>query len=535
MLLAAMLLTFITASSAALGTEGEHSAYLSPDSQGRYRPTIEINGTVRVLANRDSITAPAVSPNGDRVVFSGALGNGSLGLYALYLVNVNGSNLTQLTGGSYGEFDPVWINQSTIVFSQNTSGSIGNNCCRLASVNVNSGQVTALTGNVGAKRPAVAPGGGFVFWDNGDGVWRTASGGGSGTLIGPGGYDATVSGNEDWVAYIVDSGASTQIRRVASNGGGSSVLYSTSNKIENPTWFGNRIFFIEYGGVGYDGRKSVRLRSIYQSGGTARTERVFTGRPVEFTVGKDGEEILFYRADGLYRYYNIRPDASLGAAIQGGDNYTSNWSSIVSVNLDGDADDEIFFYRDDGLFRYYDIKSSGAVGSPILGGDGYTTGWTSISAVDLDGDGADEMFFYREDGLYRYYNIRPNGSLGSPIIAGDNYTSGWTSISAVDLDGDGQDEMFFYRDDGLYRYYNIRPNASLGSPISGGDNYPTGLHSFTAIDLDGDGKDEMLIYRANGSFEYRTMTSSGQLGAVIESGNNYLSGWTIISSVRLPR
>ena len=52
----------------------------------------------------------------------------------------------------------------------------------------------------------------------------------------------------------------------------------------------------------------------------------------------------------------------------------------------GDAADEMFFYRDDGLFRYYNISPDGSLGKPILAGDGYTSGWSSITAVDLDGN-----------------------------------------------------------------------------------------------------------------------------------------------------
>jgi hypothetical protein len=87
------------------------------------------------------------------------------------------------------------------------------------------------------------------------------------------------------------------------------------------------------------------------------------------------------------------------------------------------------------VFRYYNIKPDGNIGSPILAGEGYTTGWSSITAVDLDGDGQDEMFFYRDDGVFRYYNIKPDGNIGSPILAGEGYTTGWSSITAVNLDG----------------------------------------------------------------------------------------------------
>ncbi len=145
--------------------------------------------------------------------------------------------------------------------------------------------------------------------------------------------------------------------------------------------------------------------------------------------------------------------------------------------------DEIFFYRGDGLFRFYEVKPNGTLGSPIQAGSNYTNGWDSITAVDIDGDGRDEMFFYRQDGLYRFYNVRTNGTLGSPIRAGDNYTSGWDSITAGDIDGDRRDEMFFYRQDGLYRFYSVRTNGTLGSPIRAGSDYTSDWDSITAVDF----------------------------------------------------
>ena len=183
----------------------------------------------------------------------------------------------------------------------------------------------------------------------------------------------------------------------------------------------------------------------------------------------------------LYRY------VALGTYVDG-----SGWwvtelffdASNYEVPCNGSCDDEIFFYRHDGIYRYYDIRYDGTIGLPISGGDGYTSGWSSITAIDLDGDGADEMFFYRDDGIYRYYDLRPDGTIGSPIRAGDGYTRGWSSITAIDLDGDGADEILFYRDDGLYRYYNISGDGTIGSPIRSGTQYTTGWSSITAVSLD---------------------------------------------------
>ena len=161
-------------------------------------------------------------------------------------------------------------------------------------------------------------------------------------------------------------------------------------------------------------------------------------------AGADGEdvadEMLFYRDDGLYRYYDIRPDASLPAPIHGGDGYTKGWDVITAVDLDGRGQDEMFFYRDDGLYAYYDVRSNATLGTKYATGTGYTKNWSQITALDLDGDGQDEMFFYRDDGLYAYYDVRSNGTLGAKLASGSGYTKGWSQITAVNLQGDHPSE-----------------------------------------------------------------------------------------------
>jgi hypothetical protein len=66
-----------------------------------------------------------------------------------------------------------------------------------------------------------------------------------------------------------------------------------------------------------------------------------------------------------------------------GDEYTNGWSAITAVDLDGDRQDEMFFYREDGLYRYYHVRPNGTLPSPLLAGDEYTAGWSSITAVDV--------------------------------------------------------------------------------------------------------------------------------------------------------
>ncbi|HJS71783.1 MAG TPA: hypothetical protein VJ858_03570, partial [Acidimicrobiia bacterium] len=73
----------------------------------------------------------------------------------------------------------------------------------------------------------------------------------------------------------------------------------------------------------------------------------------------------------------------LGSPILQGSGYTTGWDAITAVDLDGDGQDEMFFYRDDGLFRYYNVRPNGSLPSPTLAGTGYTTGWTTITALDV--------------------------------------------------------------------------------------------------------------------------------------------------------
>ena len=101
----------------------------------------------------------------------------------------------------------------------------------------------------------------------------------------------------------------------------------------------------------------------------------------------------------------------------------------------GDAADEVLFYRSgDGVFKYYDVKPNASLGYSYSSGT-YSKGWDSITAIDLDGDGNDEQFFYRStDGTFKYYDVKSDGSLGS-LLSDGVYSKGWSSITAINFDG----------------------------------------------------------------------------------------------------
>jgi secreted trypsin-like serine protease len=78
-------------------------------------------------------------------------------------------------------------------------------------------------------------------------------------------------------------------------------------------------------------------------------------------------------------------EATLDTVAQSVGPHLSWINGFLGVAGSPDSNDEMFFYRDDGLYRYYNIKPNGSLGSPILAGTEYTTGWSSITAIDLDG------------------------------------------------------------------------------------------------------------------------------------------------------
>lgn len=531
-MLAAVL--FLGSSTYALAQDGA-VVYLSPDPADRYRPVVATASGEALLADIDSITPPSLSPNGTRVAFTGSLGNESLALYAVFLVDTDGSNLVQLTQGSFGEMDPAWSpNGTRIAISQNQAGGItAQACCRLAVVDVATGSVTGLTSPIGAARPSYSPNGSLIVFDTPTGIWKIPATGGTPVRIATVGYDATVSPDGQRVAYLVDVASGRELRVTSINGGSATTVYSTSWRVEAPHWEASRISFFEYQGLGYDGRKNTRLRSVNSNGSAIRTDRIFGSREIGMGFQPGNDEIFFYRTDGTFALYNISPSANPGNPIQGGSGFSSGWSSISAIDLEGDGTDEMLFYRaTDGVFKYYDMRTDGRLGNLIRSGTGYSTDWSSITAIDLDGDSQDEIFFYRTDGSFRFYDIGPTAALGSPLQGGTGFSAGWSSISAIDLDGDGNDEMLFYRaSDGTFKYYDVRSDGRLGDLIRSGTGYSTGWTSITSIDLDGDGQDEIFFYRTTGAFAFYDISPSADLGGPIQSGTGLATGWTWVTAV----
>ncbi len=526
--LASLLVLGAPATGSAGGT-----AQLDPDEALRYLPVFTESGQTTVLADINSVTSPEISPDGTQVAFSGSVGDGSLGLYALYVVNTDGSGLTQVTSGGFAEFDPAWSPDGRyLYFAQNTTGSLSlASCCRVARIDLMTSVVTAITTPTGAIRPAVSPSGASLSFDNPSGVWTVPSVSGTAVLRVQGGYDSTFSPDGGSLAYVANVGGLRRLRTINISSGAVATLYTTSGSIESLVWRGGRIFFLHHTGSGYDGRSAVQIRSVGLNSLDLRVESATPGR-----VGLDlfdNDEFFLYRStDGVFKYYGLKPDATLlGPTTEG--TYSKGWDSITAVDLNGDGTDEQFFYRSaDGVFKYYQSNADGSLG-PLLQDGTYSKGWSSISKVDVDGDGDDEILFYRStDGVFKYYGLTAGGSLIGPLSSG-TYSKGWDSISAVDIDGDGQDEQFFYRStDGVFKYYKSKVDSTLGSLVQDGF-YSTGWSAITRVDLDGDGSDGQFFYRSSdGVFKFYGLTSGGSLVGPIDEGT-YSTGWDSISALEV--
>ena len=100
----------------------------------------------------------AFSPDGKRVAYSAPVGDGSLGRYALFVVNVDGSGRRQLTAPRIGDFDPAWSpDGASIAVSRDERGNFEPSCCTLWVIGADGQGERRLNGATFAKQPAWSP------------------------------------------------------------------------------------------------------------------------------------------------------------------------------------------------------------------------------------------------------------------------------------------------------------------------------------------------------------------------------------------
>jgi len=498
--------------------------YLLPDSQNRYRPVLDDNGSVTVLADIDSITPPSVAPNGQKVAFAGSVGDESLGRYAIFLVNSNGTGLTQLTDGALAEFDPSWSpDGSQLAVAQNQTGSLtAGSCCRLAKVNVASGQVTGLTSNIGVARPSYSPGGSFILYDTPAGVWRISPSGATPKLIAVGGFDAASSPNEGRVAYLAVNGASMEIRNVPATGGSSTTLYATTRQMERLQWVGDRIYFVEYTGLGYDGRSGVTLRSIHQSGAGLRTERSFSGRVVGVTPGltqPPSHAVGDVNGDGMDDISVTGPSDRTVLLSDGNDFNDEAWDSLDPRtgwrthrvgDFDDDGQDDVASYLGGDGTWHVAIAGAGSYSTSVWADFSTASGWSSQLVGDFNGDGRDDIAnFHPSNGSWWVSRSTGSGFV-TGLWADFSTASGWSSQLVGDFNGDGRDDIANYFPGNGTWWVSRSTGSGFSTSLWADFSTASGWSSQLVGDFNGDGRDDIANFHpSNGSWWVSRSTGSG--------------------------
>ena len=113
----------------------------------------------RKVSSRRAVGRPSMSADGTRLAFAGPLTDDSNGRYSLYVVGVNGGSLRRITGPTYADMDPAWSPDGRwIAFSRLTRGNLNSPCCMLGKISTDGRRTTRLINNTtGGTWPSWSP------------------------------------------------------------------------------------------------------------------------------------------------------------------------------------------------------------------------------------------------------------------------------------------------------------------------------------------------------------------------------------------
>jgi TolB protein len=130
-----------------------------------------VDGSSRANLMGDGTTLymePHFSPDGTKVVMAGST-NGEQGIFQLYMMNANGSNVTRLTSISGVVIDPAWAPDGTKIAVRSVPSSTNNvNIWLLTLGNLTLTQLTKFVEPIEAANPSWSPDGRKIAfeWDN---------------------------------------------------------------------------------------------------------------------------------------------------------------------------------------------------------------------------------------------------------------------------------------------------------------------------------------------------------------------------------
>jgi hypothetical protein len=277
----------------AAGEPGRFAWVESLDRGDHYRLVVgSSSGQVEAVLAPQVYGRAAFSPDGQRVAFSAPVGDGSLGRYALYVIDVDGTDLRRLTLPAIGDFDPAWSPDSTrIVVSRNERGNYEPNCCTLWLIGANGQGDVRLHGANSAKQPAFSPDGGQIAYAHPEGLRAVPVQGGPSRLV--------VGGALTWPTFSPDGQTIAAVRKTGPENGTVSLVSQAGGAVsdtaggvggglpEAPVFAdASTLLHLNVWGQGEDGRTRAEVRRTVIGGGTSV---VFsTGRPMYYLAWTAG-------------------------------------------------------------------------------------------------------------------------------------------------------------------------------------------------------------------------------------------------------
>jgi hypothetical protein len=248
----------------------------------------------------------------------------------------------------------------------------------------------------------------MVAFDTPTGLYTMPVGGGTHTRQDSAGFDAHFSPDGGHLVYLVRSGSSWLLRRKTLSSGATLTLHTaTTTPIESPTWVDARVYFLQYSGLGYSGRRGVWLRSVSSSGGSLRTDIAFSGVVAELSVSAGGEVSLVGDFDGTGRddIATYRPNTGWWAVgdSTGSDfnfsnwehfNTTSGWFSHLVGDFDGNGDDDLANYHPSNGTWWVSESDGSSFQTSLWATFATRTGWRHQLVGDFNEDGRDDIANY---------------------------------------------------------------------------------------------------------------------------------------------